>query len=186
MINNICYHTKRTLKICDHIKELYTLQRRILILSDRRDHLDEIFKWCNENVCPSGLYVGGMKPNELRDSQEKDIILGTFSMAAEGMDIPKLNTIFLASPKSDVVQAVGRILREKPEVRTHNPLIIDYVDTHENFGIFQRQYTKRLAFYKKMKYKIKIHKSNGEVEEVKKTKRGRKKKKEVYEGECLL
>ena len=63
----------------------------------------------------------GMKPNELRDSQEKDIILGTFSMAAEGMDIPKLNTIILSSPKSDVVQAVGRILKknQKLELTIH-------------------------------------------------------------------
>ena len=53
-----------------------------------------------------------MKPAELK-AQEKDIILGTYSMASEGMDIPKLNTIFLASPKSDVVQSVGRILRKK-------------------------------------------------------------------------
>ena len=97
-----------------------------------------------------------------------------------------MNTIFLSSPKSDVVQAVGRILREKPDVRTHNPLIIDYVDTHENFGVFQRQYTKRLAFYKKMKYQIKIHKTNGEIEDVKPSKRGRKKKVEIYETECLF
>ena len=188
IINNVCSHQARTLQICNHIRELYTLKRRILILSDRRGHLDDIFKWCNENVCPSGLYVGGMKPHELRLSQEKDIILGTFSMAAEGMDIPKLNTIILASPKSDVVQAVGRILREKPGVRTHNPLIIDYVDTHENFGIFKRQYAKRLAFYKKMQYNIKLHKSNGEIEDVKKSKRGRKKKEEVtiYETDCLF
>ena len=36
-------------------------------------------------------------------------------MAAEGLDIPKLNTLILASPKSDVQQSCGRILREKPE-----------------------------------------------------------------------
>ena len=51
-------------------------------------------------------------------------------MAAEGMDIPKLNTIILASPKSDVVQAVGRIMREKANVRKFHPLIIDINDTH--------------------------------------------------------
>ena len=38
-------------------------------------------------------------------------------MASEGMDIPKLNTIILSSPKSDIVQAVGRILRQKKENR---------------------------------------------------------------------
>ena len=42
-------------------------------------------------------------------------------MASEGMDIPKLNTIILASPKSDVVQSVGRILREKADKRKFHP-----------------------------------------------------------------
>jgi len=31
-----------------------------------------------------------------------NIILGTFQMAAEGMNIPRLDTVFFASPKSDV------------------------------------------------------------------------------------
>ncbi len=54
-------------------------------------------------------------------------------MAAEGMDIPKLNTIILASPKSDVVQAVGRIMSEKVEVRKFHPLIIDINDIIQIF-----------------------------------------------------
>ena len=49
-------------------------------------------------------------------------------MASEGMDIPKLNTIILSSPKSDVVQSVGRILREKADVRKFHPLVIDIKD----------------------------------------------------------
>ena len=53
-------------------------------------------KYIHENIAPNnvGQYVGGMKPNELRISQEKDIILGTFSMASEGME-SKLNTCIL-------------------------------------------------------------------------------------------
>ena len=54
-----------------------------------------------------------------------NIILGTFSMASEGMDIPKLNTIILASPKSDIVQSVGRILRQKKDKRKFQPFIVD-------------------------------------------------------------
>ena len=180
MINNICEHQHRTDRIYGKIKEVYDLGRKILILSDRRGHLDNILEWCNskieENV--AGLYVGGMKPNDLRDSQEKDIILGTFSMASEGMDIPKLNTILLVSPKSDIVQSVGRILREKPEQRTHNPLIIDFLDTHPNFTVFQRQYKKRFTHYNKMKYNISIHKIDGSIEIHERKKRGRKSNKD--------
>ena len=180
MINNICENQHRTDRIYEKIKEVYDLGRKILILSDRRGHLDNIMKWCNDNIEDkvAGLYVGGMKPNDLRDSQEKDIILGTFSMASEGMDIPKLNTILLVSPKSDIVQSVGRILREKPEQRTHHPLIIDYLDTHPNFSVFQRQYKKRFTHYNKMKYNISIHKEDGSIEKHERKKRGRKSKKD--------
>ena len=62
-----------------------------------------------------------MKQKDLKESESKDVMLGTFSMASEGMDIPKLNTIVLASPKSDVIQSVGRILREKADVRKFHP-----------------------------------------------------------------
>ena len=37
---------------------MYDLKEKVLILSDRRDHLDEMLKWCNKNVCPSGLWLG--------------------------------------------------------------------------------------------------------------------------------
>lgn len=70
---------------------------------------------------------------------------------SEGMDIPKLNTIILASPKTDVEQSVGRILRQKKKDREKNPLIIDIID---NFSTFIRQSKKRISFYKKQKYII--------------------------------
>ena len=54
--------------------------------------------------------MGGMKPADVR-TQEKDILLATFSMAAEGMDIPTY-IVILASPKSDVEQSVGRVFRK--------------------------------------------------------------------------
>ena len=61
MINNICEHQHRTDKIYEKIKEVYDLGRKILILSDRRCHLDNIMKWCNDNIEDkvAGLYVGG-------------------------------------------------------------------------------------------------------------------------------
>ena len=113
MINNICNFKERTDKIIQMILPLSNIGRSILVLSDRRNHLDYIYTSLKTYEIESGFYIGGMKPQELRDSQEKNVILGTYSMASEGMDIPKLNTIILGSPKSDVVQSVGRILRQK-------------------------------------------------------------------------
>lgn len=187
MINNLCESKERFMFIINLVKEEFNKGRKILILSDRRGYLDDTKKYLNENLKKScaGLYVGGMKPNELRDSQEKDIILGTFSMASEGMDIPKLNTIVLASPKSDVVQSVGRILREKADVRKFHPLVIDIKDTHPNMTLFSKQCDKRVTYYKKSNHDIYLYKTDGLKEKIENRKL--KKEKPVYEiTECLL
>lgn len=189
MINNVCNYEPRKRFIYDLVEKEYLNKRKILILCDRREYLVWTLNQFNHNYKGSaGLYVGGMKPPELRDSQEKDIILGTFSMASEGMDIPKLNTIIFASPKSDVVQSVGRILREKKEDRKYNPLVIDIKDIHPNLSMFEKQCEKRIKYYKKCNHQITLYLTDGNTEKIenKKTKT-KKPKKEAYEiNECLL
>ena len=182
MVNNICGYYMRTKLILDLIRKYFKLGRKLLVLSDRREHLNLMEKYIHENIAPDnvGQYVGGMKPNQLRISQEKDIILGTFSMASEGMDIPKLNTCILASPKSDVEQSVGRIFREKACVRTHHPLIVDIID---DFSMFTKQASKRQVLYRKMNFKIFM---NGE-EVTKKKRQYKKKQQDIFEvDECLI
>ena len=186
MINNICGYKARSSFINNLVKDEYNIGRKILILSDRRDYLNETLTWLNKNLEDScaGLYVGGMKPNELRESQEKNIILGTFSMASEGMDIPKLNTIVLASPKSDVIQSIGRILREKADVREFHPLVIDIKDKHPNLIVFEKQCDKRIQYYKRSNHDINLYKLDGDKVKIEKRK---KKKKEIYQiKECLI
>jgi superfamily II DNA or RNA helicase len=70
-------------------------------------------------------------------------------MCSEGLDIPTLNAEFLITPKTDIVQIVGRILRAKHKFS--HPIIYDFVDSHD---VFQRQWLKRKAYYKKQNYKI--------------------------------
>ena len=187
MINNISDCIHRNNFINRIIKSEYETGRKILVLGDRREYLNRTEKWIKENINPDvvGQYVGGMKPAELRDSQEKDIILGTYSMASEGMDIPKLNTIVLASPKSDVVQSVGRILREKANVRKFHPLVVDFIDTHPNLGVFSKQCNKRIAYYKKCNHDIHTYHMDGTKTKIEKRKA--RKKKELHEiNICLI
>jgi superfamily II DNA or RNA helicase len=70
-------------------------------------------------------------------------------MCAEGLDIPGLNAEFLITPKTDIEQIVGRILRAKHPIT--NPVIYDIKDSHE---VFEKQWNKRKSFYKKNNYKI--------------------------------
>jgi len=102
-----------------------------------------------KNLASVGYYIGGMKEFDLKKSEKKQIVLASFVMCSEGLDIPTLNAEFLITPKTDIVQVVGRILRAK-HAFTH-PIIYDFVDSHD---VFQRQWLKRKSYYKKQNYKI--------------------------------
>jgi len=95
-----------------------------------------------------GYYLGGMKDIDLKASEKKTIILATYAMASEALDIKTLSTLFLITSKTDIVQSVGRILRAK---NTSSPVIYDIIDNHP---IFKNQWRKRIAFYKKEQYRI--------------------------------
>ena len=151
MITNICLYKMRNEMLLKEIEECVKENRKILILSDRREHLKLLNKELDIREISNGFYLGGMKQKDLKESEEKQVMLGTFSMASEGFDCKTLNTIILASPKSNIEQAVGRILRQKKEDRLLVPMVIDIID---NFSIFGRQGEKRLKFYKKNKYNI--------------------------------
>jgi superfamily II DNA or RNA helicase len=88
-----------------------------------------------------------MKQAALKETESKQIVLATFAMAAEALDIKTLSTLVMATPKTDITQSVGRILRAKHE----NPVIVDIVDSHD---IFQNQWKQRKRYYKKCNYRI--------------------------------
>jgi superfamily II DNA or RNA helicase len=98
-----------------------------------------------------GLYIGEMKNKDRKVSEDKDVILGTYKLASVGMDIPKLNTLIMVSPRKDIEQSVGRILRKDGQSTEVKPLIIDIIDNH---GIFANQSRTRKQFYKEYGYTI--------------------------------
>lgn len=96
-----------------------------------------------------GFYVGGMKEAALKLTEDKQIVLATYAMAAEALDIKTLNSLVLATPKTDIVQSVGRILRVKHE----KPIVVDIVDKHE---VFKKQWLQRRRYFKKCEYLVKM------------------------------
>ena len=156
MISKLCSYNRRTefiLKVLgDVLRE--NPEQQVIMLSHNKNLLAYIHKaiehkenaFVTENMTV-GYYVGGMKEKDLKISETKTVILATYSMAAEALDIKTLTTLFLLTPKTDVQQAVGRILR----VKHSKPLVVDFVDMHD---IFQSQWRKRKQFYTKQNYKI--------------------------------
>lgn len=153
MISNVCGCEERVLFVARLIAE--TLADRpgskVLVLSERRAHLLALERAVSASGETTGFYVGGLKQEELKASEQKTVIFGTFAMAAEGMDIPALDTLVLASPKSDIEQPVGRILRVRASDRDRVPRVIDVVD---GFSVFKAQAAKRRKYYAKCGYSL--------------------------------
>lgn len=112
--------------------------RHILVLTDRREHA----AWLKDNIPDSSLYIGGMKQGDLDTSAKSRVVVGTFSLAQEGLDIPTLDTVFLVTPHSDVKQAIGRIMRG-----ASCPVIWDVVDA---WSVLYSMWRKRLATYREL------------------------------------
>ena len=150
MITKLCSFNMRSeliIKIIISELALNPLQQ-VMILAHNKNLLTYLYKAIeHRSIATVGYYVGGMKQKDLKISESKQIVIATYSMASEGLDIKTLTTLILATPKTDVEQAVGRIMR----VKHQNPLIIDIIDTH---SIFRNQWTKRKMFYQKNNYKI--------------------------------
>ena len=84
----------------------------------------------------------------LEKSAKSDVLFASYQLVSEGTDIPTLNTLVMISPKKEVQQVVGRILRAKTNFI---PLIVDITD---NFGVYQNQARYRQRYYRKCKYPI--------------------------------
>ena len=131
--------------LIDTILRCLDMDRKILLLSDRRNHCIELEKILKSKTNKTvGLYLGGMKNAVLKESEKCDTIIGTYSLAHEGLDIPELDTLIMATPKVDIIQSVGRILRETFG-KKNDPLVIDIVD---QWGCFMSQFVKRKVYYK--------------------------------------
>ena len=140
MITDLTLQVERNQLIIDLTKKLVKENRKILILSDRREHCELLLRLL-EGVS-AGVYLGGMKTDSRKTTTECSVIIGTYQASGEGFDVPELDTLILSTPKSDITQAIGRILRQKNK---NEPVVYDIVDS---FSIFKGQYYKRRKFYK--------------------------------------
>jgi superfamily II DNA or RNA helicase len=151
-ISRISKISKRNKFIVDLIKDILDEDgRKVLVLSDRIEHLTKLKEKLDKKGINNDFYIGGMKQAKLDIAAEATVILASYGMASEALDIPTLNTLIMATPRRNIEQSVGRILRTKNhEVQ---PLIVDIVDQLKSFN---NQGMARRKFYKKLKYSIKL------------------------------
>lgn len=140
------------------IANLIEVGKPSLILSDRLEHLSVLKDLLPYHELDKAVMISGKmstkKGRAERDeaiedmrSGKKKYLFATYSLAKEGLDIPCLERLYLATPQKDyaiITQAIGRIARvcEGKE----DPVCYDFVD---DIGYLVKSYKKRCSTYRK-------------------------------------
>lgn len=155
MINKLAECADRTRWLADILKDVLEAEphRQVLVLTDRVQHTKDILAALPESLRASAAILSQDVKADKRAEfcSSCTILIATYAMCKEGFDVPTLNTLLMATPRPDVDQIVGRILRVEKSARTTNPLILDIVDPQ-----FRRQFQERNALYKKRSYTTQV------------------------------
>jgi superfamily II DNA or RNA helicase len=129
-----------------------------LILSDRLDHLEHLISWLPPSMREDAVMISGKMTTKKGKAEREQAIedmrrgrrkylFATYSLAKEGLDIPCLERLFLATPQKDyavITQSIGRIARVYEGKA--DPIAYDFVD---NIGYLVKSYKKRCSTYRK-------------------------------------
>jgi superfamily II DNA or RNA helicase len=150
MISKLCEYTPRTEFIIRVIQDMFVEngEQQIMVIAHNKNVLKYIHDAIEaRSIATVGYYIGGMKESALKETEGKQVVIATYAMAAEALDIKTLCTLIMVTPKTDIEQSVGRILRSDHDM----PVVVDIVDSHDPF---QKQWAKRKTFYRKENYRI--------------------------------
>ncbi|MBA4697813.1 MAG: DEAD/DEAH box helicase [Ruminococcus sp.] len=134
-----------------------------LILSERLEHLRLLQSLLTEELKQQSVMIDGkmttkkgkaQREQAIADMKEgkKRFLFASFNLAKEGLDIPRLDRLYLTTPKKDyavVTQSIGRIARTF-EGKT-DAICYDYVD---DIQFCENQWKRRKTSYKKAGCKI--------------------------------
>lgn len=154
MLSYLTENTSRNERIiCDLHNER---EHSCLVLSDRLEHLKELIELLPESMREKSIFICGKTKSSERDQAMEDMrkgkmkyLFATYSLAKEGLDIPRLERLFLVTPQKDyavVTQSIGRIARVFPGKAA--PVCYDYVDDDP---YLVRSYKRRCTTYRKNK-----------------------------------
>ena len=156
MINYLTEHKERNQIILDDL--IANSDHYNLVLSDRVDHLKYLYSQLPPALKAQAAVIDGkMTTKKLKAERtqviedmrtgDKRYLFATYSLAKEGLDIPRLDRLYLATPQKDyavIVQSVGRIARTF--TGKQQPVAYDYVD---NIRMLIKSYKKRCTSYRK-------------------------------------
>ena len=168
-----CLNTDGTLnysKLINYLASCFTRNKGIvdvlienkdkscLILSDRLEHLETLMNMLPDDMrCQAAMISGKMTTKKGKAEREQAIedmrtgkkkyLFATYSLAKEGLDVPRLERLFLTTPQKDyavITQSIGRIARTYEGKA--DPIVLDFVD---DIGYLVKSYKKRCSTYRK-------------------------------------
>lgn len=151
MLTELGQDAERNEMIVQLLKE--NADKNILVLSDRLEQLMQIRDKLGYGVMIHGKMTSksGKAEREkaienMRQGKEK-VLFASYSLAKEGLDIPRLDCLVLATPKKDkatIIQSVGRV--ERIFEGKKEPVVYDIVDSER---LMTSMFNTRRAIYKK-------------------------------------
>ena len=180
-ITDDCLNVDGTINYVDLIAHLTTDERRnrliaskiieqkghsCIILSDRLAQLETIMSMLPDNMKEKSAFINGKMQSKKAKAERESLIeqmrtgeklylFASVSLCKEGLDVPRLDRLFFASPvkfSSVVIQSVGRIQRVFQGKCT--PIVYDFVDS--NIGFCERAFKERKRSYRKVGAEIEV------------------------------
>lgn len=103
--------------------------RTVIFMADLIDHLKTLYQLMLKHCSAAEMaYYTGSSSEAEKDAAKKTkrVVFATYKMCAEGTDAPRWDTLILVTPRADVTQAAGRVMRKMAGKKT--PIIFDPVD----------------------------------------------------------
>lgn len=157
MISYLCEDFRRTGIIASQI--IAEADHSCLILSDRLEHLESLMNRLPPDMRKNAVMITGKMTSKKGKAEreeaieqmrkgEKKYLFATYSLAREGLDIPRLDRLFLTTPvkyHATVIQSIGRIARTFPGKEP--PITYDFIDN--GIGYCVNAWKERMKHYRK-------------------------------------
>lgn len=152
-------HEERNRKIVRQVVRAAGTPRISLVLAKEIAHLKDLKSlfsalWSERNPEQpepfTALFTGEQTKEEQDLARTANVIWATYAIFSKNVDVPRLDTLFLAAPVADSVQQVGRILRQQEGKK--NPIVVDFVD--QNIPILLGWWRARSRRYTQLHYHI--------------------------------
>jgi superfamily II DNA or RNA helicase len=156
LISYLAENNDRNVRIIECI--VANREKPALILSDRLSHLEALMNMLPADMREDAVMVSGKMTTKKGKAErekaiadmrtgEKKYLFATYSLAKEGLDVPRLERLYMATPQKDyavITQAIGRIARTSKG--KGEPVVYDFVD---DIQYLVKAYKKRCTTYRK-------------------------------------